>query len=203
MFLAFAKSGRFLIEPLAMSIVEMRSPLEVQRFEIGLGSRAAVGDERDRLAVRRERRLHVGVLVVRQPAHFLRLRSKRKRSETPVAWPEMTMVWPSGDQATFVIASMPGTRIVLDVARVDVDDAEVVVALLEGDEGEALRVGDQLPAESMKRSASKCALRSVEPSLRMTLPGLRVGEEEIDVEDCARGEEGDVLAVRAVRPGRR
>ena len=33
----------------------------------------------------------------------------------------------------------------------------------------------------------------------MTLPGLRVGEEEVDGEELARGEEGDVAAVGAER----
>ena len=112
--------------------------LEVERLEIRLRTGAAVGNEGDRLAVRREGRLHVGELVVRQPAHFLRLGVEEEEVGDAgglAGDDDGAVVRRPGHVGDGVDA---GDAHALEVARVDVDDAEVVVALLEGDEGEAL-----------------------------------------------------------------
>ena len=74
------------------------------------------------------------------------------------------MVLPSGDQATLVIASRPGTRDVLDVARLDVDDREEVVAFRERDEGEALAV--RRPRAGRLDEAQRLEVRDRDPRRR-------------------------------------
>src|SRR6185503_3436932 len=88
-----------------------------------------------------------------------------------------------------------GDADVLDPARVGVDDGEVVVPFFEDDEGELARVGR--PAAGAVDEAQRVEVRIAigGDELADDATRLRIREEEIDVEDLARGEEGDVAAV--------
>ena len=110
MFFAFVKSGRFFIAPLATSIVEMRVPSKYNdsRFASGPEPRS----ETNAMVLPSGEKagcMSAYLSFVNRRTSFDSV-SKRKRSETPVAWPAMQMVRLSGDHATFVMASMPGTR---------------------------------------------------------------------------------------------
>ncbi len=112
-------------------------PLEGELLEVCLGAGPAVGDEGDRFAVRREGRLQVGVLVVRQAMdrHRFRIEQEEIGDAGGLAGEDDGLVvGRPGNAADGIDAGDAHGR---DFAGIDVDHAQVVVAVLEGDEGQA------------------------------------------------------------------
>ena len=158
----------------------------------------AIGHERQRLPVGRERRLHVRVAIVGQAAHRVRADVIQEQIARPILLAGDRDRAAVGRPRDVVDRVDAGDADVAEASAVDILDCQVIVAAFENDEGELLRI--RRPGagriDEAKRFEVRVACRRRQPP--HDLAGPRVGEEEIDVEDVACRQEGEVTTVRAV-----